>query len=39
VVGVAGAKFCHKNRFLAVFASEAAASAAIRKWNLDRAPV
>jgi uncharacterized UPF0160 family protein len=38
VVGVAGAKFCHKNRFLAVFASETAARAAILKWNLDRIP-
>lgn len=38
VVGVDGAKFCHKNRFLAVFASEAAARAAIRQWGLDHAP-
>jgi len=38
VIGVAGAKFCHKNRFIAVFASEAAARAAISKWGLDRPP-
>jgi uncharacterized UPF0160 family protein len=37
IVGVAGSKFCHKNRFLAVFASEAAARAAIHRWGLDRA--
>lgn len=37
VVGVAGSKFCHKNRFLAVFATEAAARAAIARWELDRA--
>lgn len=36
-VGVADAKFCHKNRFLAVFGSEAAARAAIRRWGLDQA--
>jgi uncharacterized UPF0160 family protein len=36
VVGVAGAKFCHKNRFVAVFASEQAARAAITQWGLDR---
>lgn len=35
VVGVDGAKFCHKNRFMAVFASEAAARAAITEWGLD----
>ena len=34
-VGVEGAKFCHKNRFIAVFASEAAARAAITEWGLD----
>jgi len=38
VVGVDGAKFCHKNRFIAGFASEAAARAAIAEWRLDRAP-
>ena len=38
VVGVPGAKFCHKNRFVAAFSSEAAARAAIGKWGLDRAP-
>jgi uncharacterized UPF0160 family protein len=36
VVGVPGARFCHKNRFLAVFESEAAARAAIERWGLDR---
>jgi uncharacterized UPF0160 family protein len=34
VVGVPGAKFCHKNRFIAVFANEAAAQAAIAQWGL-----
>ena len=34
VVGVPGAKFCHKNRFLAAFADEAAARAAIARWGL-----
>lgn len=34
VVGVLGAKFCHKNRFIAVFASRDAALAAIDKWGL-----
>lgn len=36
VVGVPGAKFCHKNRFLAVFENEAAARAAIERWGLDQ---
>jgi uncharacterized UPF0160 family protein len=36
VVGVPGAKFCHKNRFVAVFATEAAAREAIARWNLDQ---
>ncbi len=36
-VGVPGAKFCHKNRFIAVFATEAVARAAIARWGLDRA--
>jgi uncharacterized UPF0160 family protein len=34
VVGVPGAKFCHKNRFIAVFASRASALEAIDKWGL-----
>lgn len=34
VVGVAGAKFCHKNRFIAVFASRDAALQAISRWGL-----
>jgi uncharacterized UPF0160 family protein len=34
VVGVPGAKFCHKNRFIAVFASRDAALGAIAKWGL-----
>ena len=38
VVGVPGAKFCHKNRFVAVFATEAAARAAIARWRLDQLP-
>lgn len=38
VVGVPGATFCHKNRFVAVFASEAAARAAIARWRLDQLP-
>jgi uncharacterized UPF0160 family protein len=37
VVGVPGAEFCHKNRFVAVFANEAAARAAIARWRLDQA--
>jgi len=36
VVGVPGAKFCHKNGFVAVFASEAAARGAIARWHLDQ---
>jgi uncharacterized UPF0160 family protein len=36
VVGVPGAKFCHKNRFVAVFATEGAARAAIARWGLDQ---
>jgi len=36
VVGVAGARFCHKNRFIAVFNSVAAAEQAIECWNLDQ---
>jgi len=39
VVGVTGARFCHKNRFLAVFTSEAAARAAIDRWGLSRRPI
>jgi uncharacterized UPF0160 family protein len=38
VVGVPGAKFCHKNRFVAAFATEAAARAAIARWGLDQSP-
>lgn len=34
VVGVPGAKFCHKNRFIAVFGSREAALQAIDKWDL-----
>jgi uncharacterized UPF0160 family protein len=37
-VGVPGAAFCHKNRHVAVFASEAAARAAIARWRLDQLP-
>jgi uncharacterized UPF0160 family protein len=35
VVGVQGAKFCHKNLFIAVFDSRESAMAAIEKWRLD----
>jgi uncharacterized UPF0160 family protein len=35
VVGVPGAKFCHKNLFIAVFESRASALSAIVKWGLD----
>lgn len=35
VVGVPGARFCHKNLFIAVFSSLETAEAAIRKWELD----
>jgi uncharacterized UPF0160 family protein len=38
VVGVPGAMFCHKNGFVAVFATEAAALAAIARWRLDQLP-
>jgi uncharacterized UPF0160 family protein len=34
VVGVPGAKFCHKNRFIAVFASRNDALLAIERWGL-----
>jgi uncharacterized UPF0160 family protein len=37
-VGVPGAEFCHKNRHVAVFASQAAARAAIVRWRLDQPP-
>lgn len=37
-VGVPGAAFCHKNRHVAVFASEAAARAASARWRLDQLP-
>jgi uncharacterized UPF0160 family protein len=36
VVGVAGAKFCHKNLFIAVFDTRAAALEAIAKWSLHK---
>ncbi len=35
-VGVRGARFCHKNRFLAVFDTRDAALEALRRWHLDR---
>lgn len=35
--GVPGALFCHKNRFMAAFASLDAARAVIARWGLDRA--
>jgi uncharacterized UPF0160 family protein len=34
VVGVPGARFCHKNRFLAVFATRESALESLRRWNL-----
>ena len=34
IVGVNGARFCHKNRFLAVFDTRDAALAALRAWRL-----
>ncbi len=34
VVGVPGARFCHKNRFVAVFATREAALSAMRRWEL-----
>jgi uncharacterized UPF0160 family protein len=37
-VGVPGATFCHKNLFIAVFSSRAAAEAAIEKWGLASRP-
>ncbi|MCA8942496.1 MAG: MYG1 family protein [Planctomycetes bacterium] len=36
VVGVNGARFCHKNRFIAVFESREAALESLRKWGLER---
>jgi len=38
VIGVPGAKFCHRNRFIAVFETESAARAALARWRLDQAP-
>ncbi|HKO89784.1 MAG TPA: MYG1 family protein, partial [Polyangiaceae bacterium] len=38
VVGVPGASFCHRNRFIAGFESESAARAAIARWRLDQEP-
>lgn len=35
VVGVQGARFCHKNRFIAAFESEASARGAIAAWGLE----
>lgn len=34
VIGVEGAKFCHKNLFIAVFGSRESALSAIEKWGL-----
>ena len=34
VVGVVGARFCHKNRFIAVFDTRAGAVEALEKWGL-----
>jgi uncharacterized UPF0160 family protein len=36
VVGVIGARFCHKNRFIAVFESRTSADAAIARWSLSQ---
>lgn len=36
VVGVPGARFCHKNRFIAVFSSRDGALEALRAWGLER---
>jgi uncharacterized UPF0160 family protein len=33
VVGVVGARFCHKNRFIAAFEHREAALAALRAWD------
>ena len=38
VIGVEGAKFCHKNLFIAVFATREAAELAISKWGLSLRP-
>ncbi|MFT3925384.1 MAG: MYG1 family protein [Myxococcales bacterium] len=38
VVGVPDARFCHKNRFIAVFGSRESALAAIAKWGLAQRP-
>ena len=38
VVGVPGARFCHKNRFIAVFESETSALQAIERWSLASRP-
>jgi len=37
-VGVAGASFCHKNRFIAVFETRDAALGALQKWGLMTRP-
>jgi uncharacterized UPF0160 family protein len=34
VIGVEGARFCHKNRFIAVFETRQAALAAMERWGL-----
>jgi len=38
VTGVPGSKFCHKNRFIAVFATREAAVATLERWGLMRRP-
>jgi uncharacterized UPF0160 family protein len=38
VVGVPGCLFCHKNLFIAVFATRAGAQEAIQKWGLSAWP-
>jgi uncharacterized UPF0160 family protein len=38
VVGVPGASFCHKNRFIAVFKTRQGALDALEKWDLMRRP-
>ena len=38
VVGVNGARFCHKNRFIAVFGTRDAAITALENWGLMRRP-
>ncbi len=38
VIGVEGARFCHKNRFIAVFETREAAIEALHKWGLFTCP-